>query len=80
MGNMNGIEMRHWSAERAEEVVRAAIANAGPGGGFILSDNHGEIPYQVPEEVLLAVSEAVHKWGRYPLDWVSESPRGKISA
>lgn len=70
MGNLNGIEMRTWSAKRAEEVVKAAIANAGPGGGFILSDNHGEIPYQVPDEVLLAISEAVRKWGRYPLDWV----------
>jgi uroporphyrinogen decarboxylase len=74
MGNLNGIEMRRWSAQRATEVVKAAIASAGPGGGFILSDNHGEIPYQVPDEVLLAVSEAVREWGRYPLDWAREHP------
>lgn len=74
MGNFNGIEMRHWSAQQAEAAVKAAIASAGPGGGFILSDNHGEIPYQVPEEVLLVISEAVRKWGRYPLDWVATSP------
>jgi uroporphyrinogen decarboxylase len=79
MGNLNGIEMRHWSAQHTTEVVKAAIASAGPGGGFILSDNHGEIPYQVPDEVLLAVSEAAQKWGRYPLDWVSESPDGPAS-
>jgi uroporphyrinogen decarboxylase len=77
LGNLNGIEMRHWSAQHTTRVVKAAIASAGPGGGFILSDNHGEIPYQVPDEVLLAVSEAVREWGRYPLDWVSESPDGK---
>lgn len=45
----------------------------GNGGGFILSDNHGEIPWQVPDEVLMAISEAVHKWGRYPLTWIDEN-------
>jgi uroporphyrinogen decarboxylase len=70
LGNLNGIEMRRWTPEQAEAVVKDAIAKAGPGGGYILSDNHGEIPWQVPDEVLMALSEAVHKWGRYPLDWV----------
>lgn len=67
LGNLNGIEMRNWTPEQAEAAVKEAIAKAGPGGGFILSDNHGEIPWQVPEEVLMAVSEAVRKWGTYPL-------------
>ena len=80
LGNLNGIEMRNWSARHTEQMVKAAIANAGPGGGFILSDNHGEIPFQVPEEVLFAVSDAVQKWGRYPLDWVSEAQRGHVDA
>ena len=72
LGNLNGIEMRRWTPEQAEAAVKDAIAQAGPGGGYILSDNHGEIPWQVPEEVLLAVSEAIHKWGNYPLDWVKD--------
>jgi uroporphyrinogen decarboxylase len=72
MGNLNGIAMRHWTPEQAETFVKNAIAKAGPGGGFILSDNHGEIPWQVPEEILLAISDAVQKWGRYPLDWARE--------
>jgi uroporphyrinogen decarboxylase len=67
IGNLNGIEMRHWSGREAEGHVKEAIASAGPGGGFILSDNHGEIPFQVPDEVLSAVSDAVRKWGAYPL-------------
>ncbi len=67
LGNLNGVEMRRWTAEQAETQVKAAIAAAGHGGGFILSDNHGEIPYQVPEGTLLAVSEAAHRWGTYPL-------------
>jgi len=70
LGNLNGITMRNWTPQQAEAAVKDAIARAGPGGGFILSDNHGEIPWQVPESVLLAVSQAVKKWGNYPLDRV----------
>jgi uroporphyrinogen decarboxylase len=68
LGNLNGVEMRRWTPQQAEAQVKAAIAAAGHGGGFILSDNHGEIPYQVSETTLLAISEAVHRWGTYPLD------------
>jgi uroporphyrinogen decarboxylase len=71
LGNLNGIAMRHWTPEQAEAAVKDAIAKAGSGGGFILSDNHGEIPWQVPDDVLRAISEAVHRWGRYPLNWVA---------
>lgn len=71
LGNLNGIAMRGWDAAATEQAVKQAIAAAAPGGGFILSDNHGEIPVQVPEETLLAISEAVARWGRYPLDWIA---------
>ncbi|WPL15468.1 Uroporphyrinogen decarboxylase [Thiorhodovibrio winogradskyi] len=70
LGNLNGIAMRGWDAAAAEQAVKQAIAAAGPGGGFILSDNHGEIPFQVPEETLLAIADAVARWGTYPLDWI----------
>lgn len=70
MGNLNGIEMRRWTPIQAAEEVKKAIAQAGPGGGFILSDNHGEIPWQVSTDVLMAISQSVHDWGQYPLDWV----------
>lgn len=72
LGNLNGIAMRNWTPAEAEEQVRVALAKAGQGGGFILSDNHGEIPFQVPDSVLLAISAAVKKWGCYPLDWAPE--------
>ena len=72
IGNLNGIQMRHWSPEQTESQVKSAIAKAGCGGGFILADNHGEIPWQVPEETLETIAEAVSRWGRYPLEWVSE--------
>lgn len=68
LGNLNGVAMRRWTAEQAETAVKEAIARAGPGGGFILSDNHGEIPYQVSDHTLMAIAEAVRKWGMYPLD------------
>ena len=67
LGNLNGVEMRRWSAEDAENKVRQAIAEAGPGGGFILADNHGEIPLAVPDETLMAIAESVRRWGSYPL-------------
>lgn len=70
LGNLNGVEMRRWTAQQAEQAVKQAIARAGRGGGFVLADNHGEIPWQVPDEVLFAIRDAVERWGRYPLDWV----------
>ncbi len=67
IGNLNGVEMRRWSSQDAEDRVRQAILRGGVGGGLILADNHGEIPFQVPESVLDAISGAVHTHGRYPL-------------
>lgn len=67
MGNLNGIEMRRWTPQQAEAEVRRAIARGAPGGGFVLTDNHGEIPLQVPSETLMAIAEAVREWGHYPL-------------
>lgn len=67
LGNMNGIEMRRWTPEETQNIVRKIIQDAAPGGGFILSDNHGEIPYQVADEVLFAISDAVHEYGVYPI-------------
>jgi uroporphyrinogen decarboxylase len=72
LGNLNGVEMRRWTPQQAEAEVRTAIAKAAKGGGFILGDNHGEIPWQVSEEVLLAIGDAVQRWGRYPLTWLAD--------
>lgn len=70
VGNLNGIEMCCWDSQRAENVVKQTIAIAAPGGGFILSDSHGEIPYQVSEATLAAIAGTVAHWGSYPLTWI----------
>jgi uroporphyrinogen decarboxylase len=67
LGNLNGIEMRRWTTEQTVAIVRDTIEKAAPGGGFILSDNHGEIPFQVSDEVLHTISETVREFGRYPI-------------
>lgn len=67
MGNLNGIEMRRWTPDQAHRITRDTIRQGAPGGGFILSDTHGEIPIQVPEDVLLAISDAVAEYGHYPV-------------
>lgn len=71
VGSLNGIEMRRWTLAETREKIKQQIAQAGEGGGFILSDNHGEIPYQVPVEVLLEISKTVKMWGQYPLNWIT---------
>lgn len=65
LGNLNGIEMRHWTPQETEYSVKEAIQKAASGGGYILSDNHGEIPYTVPSDVLMDISRYVEKWGQY---------------
>lgn len=67
MGNLNGIAMRRWDAAQAAEAVRSAIAAAGPGGGFLLAEHHGEIPPSVPDDTLRALADAVHRYGTYPI-------------
>ena len=69
LGNLNGIEMCKWNRAEAESNVKDAIRKAGAGGGFIICDSLGDIPYQVSEDILFEISESVNKWGRYPLNW-----------
>lgn len=67
IGNMNGIDMRNWDRTKTVHIVKDIIRKAAPGGGFILSDNHGEIPFQVSEETLMTISETVQTYGHYPI-------------
>ena len=70
LGNLNGVAMTRWTPDQARQAVRACIRDAASGGGFVLADTHGEIPFQVTDEVLFAIVEAVERYGRYPLGQV----------
>jgi uroporphyrinogen decarboxylase len=67
VGNLDGISMRRWTPMETERQVRTAILKGAKGGGFVLSENHGEVPLQVPDEVLFSIHRSVEKFGRYPL-------------
>ncbi|OPY34643.1 MAG: Methylcobamide:CoM methyltransferase MtbA [Methanomassiliicoccales archaeon PtaU1.Bin124] len=67
IGNLNGMEMPNWTAEQIDQNVRSAISDGARGGGFVLCDNHGEIPYQVSDETIQGIADASRKYGKYPL-------------
>ncbi len=73
LGNLNALDMVRWTPDQVEERIKALIGSAARNGGFVLSDQHGEIPWQVPEQTLLAISDTIDKWGRYPLDWLRDT-------
>lgn len=65
IGNLNGIEMMNWTSKEVEKKVKEIVKTCSPGGGFILSDNHGEIPIQVPDATISEISKQLLKHGRY---------------
>lgn len=67
IGNLNGVKMCSWSAQEAKNIVTDLLSKAAPGGGFILADGHGEIPWQVSDDVLHAISTTVRQFGTYPI-------------
>lgn len=56
-GNMNNVAMVHWSREDAVRNVQACLAKGAGHGGFILAPEW-EIPFGVPDEVLMAMVDA----------------------
>ena len=67
VGNLDGISMRKWTYQDVEKNVKELIINGASGGGLVISDSHGEIPWYVSEEVLYSISEVVQKYGTYPI-------------
>jgi uroporphyrinogen decarboxylase len=65
MGNLNNVEMAGWTIEDAKSEVERCLRQGKPHGGYILADQHGEIPYYVKDDVLHAIVETVEKHGRY---------------
>ena len=52
--------------EEVEEEVRLRIRTLGPGGGFVAASVHNVQP-DVPTANIMAMADAVKKWGTYPL-------------
>ena len=71
-GRLRFLQLAHGTLEELQADIQRCLNEGAPGGGYVLSDNHGEIPWQVPDEILLAITDAVHTWGRYPLDWIRQ--------
>ncbi len=65
LGNLDGIKMCRWNKTETENEVKKIISKAASGGGLIISDNHGEIPFQVSEETLLTISDTIREFGKY---------------
>ena len=67
VGNIDcGDLLSHGTPEQVEAAVKQCIADAGPGGGFILSSSNS-IHSSVKPENFVAMVRATHKWGGYPL-------------
>jgi len=64
-------------AEVAAE-CRQRIAQLGPGGGYSLASSNS-IPEYVPYENFVALLEATHEYGRYPLTVTDETPAAPVT-
>jgi uroporphyrinogen decarboxylase len=53
--------------EEVEKEVKKCIKDAGSGGGYILGSGNG-LPEYCKIENILAMADAVKKYGKYPLD------------
>ncbi|MBD3157169.1 MAG: hypothetical protein GF309_00140 [Candidatus Lokiarchaeota archaeon] len=65
VGNLDNLAMASWSAEEAKAQVKRCIDSAAEGGGYVICDHHGDIPENVPNELLEELVKARNRWGRY---------------
>jgi uroporphyrinogen-III decarboxylase len=67
LGNVDLNILGLGTPEDVDQEVRELIRDVGPGGGYVVTSGNSLAGYVRPENVL-ALSEAVQKHGRYPLD------------
>ena len=65
VGNLNNIAMLNWSITEMEQQVKAAIDMAAAGGGYILSAQGPEIPWDVPDELIATLVNVGKTYGTY---------------
>jgi uroporphyrinogen-III decarboxylase len=66
LGNVDLNILGMGTPEDVDREVRELIRDVGPGGGYIVTSGNSLAGYLKPENVV-ALSKAVHKYGRYPL-------------
>ena len=67
LGNVDLNILGRGTPEEVDREVRELIRDVGPGGGYILTSGNSMASYLKPECVL-AMSRAVKKYGRYPIE------------
>jgi uroporphyrinogen decarboxylase len=67
MGNVDLVLLGRGTPEQVDAEVKELIRTVGPGGGYIITSGNSLASYLKPENVL-AMAEAVEKYGAYPLD------------
>jgi uroporphyrinogen decarboxylase len=66
-GNVDLVILGSGTPEGVDREVRDLIRDIGPGGGYVVTSGNSLADYLKPDCVL-AISEAVRKYGRYPID------------
>ena len=64
IGNIPTVLLAYGQKEEVEETVRKYCINLAPGGGYVLGSSTS-IMEGIPPENFVAMTEAVHKYGRY---------------
>jgi len=67
LGNVDLNILGAGTPEETDEEVKYLIRNVAPGGGYILTSGNSLASYLDPKCVM-AMSNAVKKYGRYPID------------
>ncbi|MFH1933284.1 MAG: uroporphyrinogen decarboxylase family protein [Pseudomonadota bacterium] len=67
IGNVDVDALSNGTPKEIEEIVRTLIRDIAPGGGYILSSGNS-FPSYAKFENVLAMGEALRKYGRYPID------------
>jgi uroporphyrinogen decarboxylase len=57
--------MPSWTPAKAACEVQKCIKSAAKDGGYIIADQHGELPIYVKENILKKIVETTRSFGRY---------------
>ena len=64
-GNLDNISMTHWTQEKSEAEIIRCTKEAAEGGGYIITDHHGELSAGVDNQTLKDIIAARDRWSKY---------------